>query len=34
MKSNARRNQENAVKEGRVPEGVVNDMIISQEEEV
>jgi predicted 2-oxoglutarate/Fe(II)-dependent dioxygenase YbiX len=31
MKSNARRNQENAVKEGRVPEGVINDMIIKEE---
>lgn len=28
MKSNSRRNQENAIKEGRVPEGVVVDMII------
>ena len=26
IKSNARRNQENAIKEGRVPEGVVIDM--------
>ena len=33
IKSNARRNQENAVKEGRVPEGVINDMIITEEEE-
>ena len=33
IKSNARRNQENAVKEGRVPEGVINDMIIKEEEE-
>lgn len=28
MKSNSRRNQENAIKEGKVPEGVVVDMII------
>lgn len=33
IKSNARRNQENAIKEGRVPEGVVVDMIIKEEEE-
>lgn len=33
IKSNARRNQEIAVKEGRVPEGVINDMIILEEEE-
>jgi len=33
IKSNARRNQENAIKEGRVPAGVVVDMIIKEEEE-
>ena len=33
IKSNARRNQENAIKEGRVPEGVVVDMIIKEDEE-
>lgn len=33
IKSNARRNQENAIKNGTVPEGVVPDMIIKEEEE-
>jgi predicted 2-oxoglutarate/Fe(II)-dependent dioxygenase YbiX len=30
LKSNARRNQENAIKEGRVPAGAVNDMILEE----
>jgi hypothetical protein len=33
MKSNARRNQENAIKEGRVPEGVIVDMDLDKYKE-